>query len=153
MAREIRIEEQAQVPLDGAVFGWLAMVPIWLLALTVCLQGEMQGLALRGLVLWSAGIVMFLAGVRRGLSFRTPGGPRVGQLAVMLGMFGAGLLALILPEAIGLALLALCYAIYAVLDPRAARRQEVPLYFIRLRPWQMGSACLALGGAWLALVL
>ena len=37
-----------------------------------------------------AAILLFLAGVRRGLSFRTPGGATAGQIAASLWYFAAG---------------------------------------------------------------
>jgi hypothetical protein len=95
--------------------------------------------------LWAAAIVVFLSGVRRGLSFRTEGGPRWTQLAMMLWLFCGGLAALLLPVQPALWLLLALYLTLAVLDPLAAPPGEVPLYFRRLRPPQMGlaAACLA----------
>jgi hypothetical protein len=43
-----------------------------------------------------------------------------------------------------LVLLIVGYASVAILDPIAARRQEVPAHFARLRPLQMGIGILAL---------
>lgn len=140
--RHFTIEEDRRVPLDGVVFGWLPMLPIHAGALlSLIAPAPWVGQAM---VLWASAIILFLAGVRRGLSFRTPGGPRLIQLVTMLGLFLAGLAALVLPVPASSALLTGAYASLAVLDPVAARRAEVPLYFARLRPWQMGSAAVAL---------
>ena len=59
------------------------------------------------------------------------------QLVFMLWLFLLGLAALVTDPAIGLIGLLLGYISLMVLDPRAARREEAPLYFKRLRPLQM----------------
>ena len=60
---------------------------------------------------------------RRGVSFRTPGGPTPAQIGTMLWLFvlGVGALAT-LPLGVARALLLLGYVSLAVLDPLAARR-------------------------------
>jgi hypothetical protein len=99
-------------------------------------------------ILWGCAILTFLAGVRRGVSFRTPGGATFAQIATMLWLFLIGLAALwafVLgggQRAAGatfasLALLLVGYVSLGVLDPLAARRGEAPLFFARLRPVQM----------------
>ena len=136
--REIRVTEGPAIPWDGLIFGWVPMLPFPAAVLGVWLGGEaLAALALRLAVLWGAALLLFLAGVRRGLSFRTPGGPRLSQLGMMLGLFLAGLLALLLPLAWALLLLWAGFLALLVLDPVAARREEAPLYFARLRPPQM----------------
>ena len=99
--------------------------------------------------IWGAAILLFLAGVRRGLSFFTAGGARPIQLATMAGLFLLGLAGLLLPPLPGLLALVAGYGSVAVLDPSAARRGEVPAHFARLRPPQM---LVAIGGL-LVLVL
>jgi Protein of unknown function (DUF3429) len=89
-------------------------------------------------VLWGGAVLAFLAGVRRGLSFRTPGGPAPAQLATSLGLFALGFAALAVSQtAVAVSLLLAGYAALGVLDPRAADRHEAPPYFARLRPAQM----------------
>ncbi len=109
----------------GAVLAWLLPAPL-------------GPLAEAGAVLWAGAVLCFLAGVRRGVSFRTPGGPRWAQIATMLWLFvlGVGALAT-LPLEVARVLLLLGYVSLAVLDPLAARRGEAPLFFERLRPVQM----------------
>lgn len=132
------ITERARVPWDAIVFGYGAMVPFPLTVIAVWLGGPALGaLAVRLVVIWGALVLVFLAGVRRGLSFRTPGGPRWMQIAMMLWLFLAGLGALALPTLVAMILLALGYLSLLVLDPIAARHDETPLYFARFRPWQM----------------
>ncbi|WP_121115570.1 DUF3429 domain-containing protein [Croceibacterium ferulae] len=94
--------------------------------------------------LWTAAILLFLAGVARGLSFFTEGGPRPAQLAAMLVRFVCGVLALALPMLpIGAApflswlLLFAGYLTVLLFDPRAARHGMAPRYFARLRGPQM----------------
>jgi hypothetical protein len=59
---------------------------------------------------WGSAILIFLGGVRRGLSFRTPGGPTKAQIATMFWLFGLGLLALLSPSTlVALALLLIAY--------------------------------------------
>jgi hypothetical protein len=98
---------------------------------------ETSALALEGARLLGAALMLFFAGVRRGLSFRTEGGPRAAQIAMTLWLFALGLATLPAPPQLACAWLAVGFASLLVLDPLAARRGEVPLYFARLRPPQM----------------
>ncbi len=84
-------------------------------------------------VAWAGAALCFLAGVRRGPSFRQPGGTTLPQLLSTFWLFGLGASALLSPRRIA-SLLVLGYAGMASLDPAAARRREVPRYFCRLRP-------------------
>ncbi len=86
--------------------------------------------------------------MRRGVSFRQPGGATVVQILTMLALYGLGLVALV-ASVMGEAVLALSclivgYAAVAVLDPIAARTSEAPLHFARLRPFQMPIAVVSL---------
>jgi hypothetical protein len=98
--------------------------------------------------LWGCAILLFLSGVRRGLSFRTEGGPTWVQIATMLGLFllGFGGLVLLFLGALrpALALLIVGFTGVAILDPIAARRGEAPLFFARLRPFQIPIAIVSL---------
>ena len=100
----------------------------------------LAALAMDLVVLWGAAILMFLAGVRRGLSFRTPGCGWGRSRSIL-----RKLAVLVLPERVALGLLLAGYASLWLLDPRAARRAEAPLYFARLRPWQMVVPVVCLG--------
>ena len=94
--------------------------------------------------LWATAVLLFLAGVTRGLSFFSPGGPRGAQIVQMLWLFALGLGALMTPPWIGLALLVLGYGSIAVFDPPAARQGLAPAYFARLRRPQMALAIIGL---------
>ncbi len=90
--------------------------------------------------MWAAVLLLFLAGVRRGLSFAAEGGPRPIQIATAIGLFVLGVAGLLLPLQAALLALIVGYAAIGILDPRAARRGEVPAWFARLRPPQMAVA-------------
>ncbi len=107
-----------------------------------------QAMAVTAGWLFATAILLFLAGVTRGLSFFAPGGPRPAQFAMMLWLFLLGFGALASPLWIGFALLILGYGSVAVFDPQAARAGLAPDHFARLRPGQM-----ALFGLGLALLL
>jgi hypothetical protein len=96
---------------------------------------------------WASAILIFLAGVRRGLSFRGDGEAPLSTLAAMIWLFLLGLGGLVSPTPLmSLTLLAIGYVSVAILDPIAARRGEAPAHFARLRPPQMGIAVLGLIG-------
>ncbi|WP_404378336.1 DUF3429 domain-containing protein [Caenispirillum salinarum] len=148
--RRLEITEPPRVPLLDLFFAYGAMAPliagagaVWMVA-----DETMAALAVQASILWGGVVLAFLSGVRRGLSFRTPGGPTLAQLAMFLWLFGAGILAFALPQGPALGILVAAYASMAVLDPVAARRGEAPIYFARLRPWQMGLAVAALVVLW-----
>ncbi len=147
--RTITVVEEARVPADGLVLGFGAVLPFPVaLAVLWFADAAAGAVALAALEIYGAAILIFLGGVRRGLSFRTEGGPRAGQIGMALWLFAAGLGALALATVPALGLLLAGYASLFILDPLAARRGEAPLYFARLRPWQM-----AIPVAVLALVL
>ncbi len=90
--------------------------------------------------LWAAAILIFLAGVVRGLSFFTDGGPRMAQVGVMMARFVCGLAALLLPPVLATPVLAVGYLTSLIYDPIAARTGAAPRYFAQLRPPQMAIA-------------
>lgn len=147
-ARRFEIVERPEIPADGLVLGYGAMLPLVAAALIAWLGPPSLALPLPSLAaVYGAAILLFLSGVRRGLSFRTPGGPRPRQIGFMLWLFAAGGAALVLPPAPSFAVLTAGFGSLLALDPAAARRAEAPLYFARLRPPQMAlatAACLAL---------
>jgi hypothetical protein len=89
-------------------------------------------------VIWAGAVLAFLAGVRRGLSFHTAGGPTRTQLLTMLWLFGLAVFGLLSSWlVISILLLLIGYGSIAVLDLIAASQDEVPSFFARLRPPQM----------------
>ncbi|GJD45759.1 hypothetical protein AFCDBAGC_3636 [Methylobacterium cerastii] len=148
--RTLTAHESRETPWLSVVLGFGPMLP---LVAGAAAAWWMRGQPLDYLValvtiLYGAAILLFLAGVRRGVSFRTEGGPTVVQIATMFGLFALGLSALVtvvMGKAIpALALLIVGYAAIAVLDPIAARTGEAPLFFARLRPLQMPIAVVSL---------
>ena len=136
--RIITVIERRQIPLDGLLLGFGAMLPFPIALAALWLGDAATGaLAVAATKTWGAAILIFLAGVRRGLSFRTPGGPRPTQVGMALWLFVSGLAPTVLPAFPALSLILAGYASLLVLDPIAARHDETPLYFARLRPWQM----------------
>jgi hypothetical protein len=147
--RTITAHEPRETPWLSIVFGYGPMLPFvagaagaWLL------RGELGDLAATLTILWGCAILLFLSGVRRGVSFRTEGGPTFVQIVTMLALFCLGFTAL-LAATFGqatwaLGLLILGFGLIAVLDPIAAGRGEAPLFFARLRPIQIPLAILSL---------
>ena len=138
----ILVTEPREVPWLSVVFGFGPMVPFVggaALAWADVAPGRAVWLDLT--IIWASAICTFLAGVRRGVSFRTMGGPTLAQMSTMLWLFCAGSGALVLwwlqHPSFALALLAAAYGSIGVLDPIAARSGQAPLFFARLRPVQM----------------
>lgn len=148
-ARRFDVEETPRIPRDGLLLGFAAMMPFPAALIVVLAFPAGFGEAALSLVtIWGAAVLLFLAGVRRGISFRSPGGPSAAQLLAMTALFLAGLAALLLPVGWALALQTVAYAGLMLGDPVAARRAEVPLYFARLRPPQMAIAVASLAALW-----
>ncbi len=147
--RRIDTTERREVPWLSVLLGYGPMLPLvlgaagaWLLA------GPLRSADIQLTLLFAATILAFLAGVRRGLSFRTAGGPTAAQIGTMLALFILALASLacllrarLLSAAV---LLAVGFTVTAALDPIAARTGEAPLFFARLRPTQMPIAAASL---------
>ena len=138
-ARRRAILEARATPRMSLAFGFGAMAPLALAALAaVAFDGPVAGAAVELAALWGGALLVFLAGVRRGLSFRTPDGPKATEIAAMLWLFALGVGALAVPDAIiASALLLVGFASLVAIDPIAAWRGEAPPFFARLRPVQM----------------
>ena len=130
-----------RIPLLSLVFGY---GPVLVLPLAALAAWAGMPLALLIGQIWGAAILIFLAGVARGLSFFTPGGTHVSQMATMILRFSLGLLALIAGPSTGFGLLILGYASIALTDPWLASWGGAPGHFARLRPPQMAVAILGL---------
>ena len=148
-SRHISVDEPAKTPPASIFFAYIAMLPLAAGAIFLWFAPEAQAFLVLNLVLfWGASILTFLAGVRRGVSFRTPSGPTIAQLAMMLWLFVLGFVALV-ATVWGFPLLASLielagYVSLAILDPVAAAKGEAPLFFERLRPVQMAIPILSL---------
>ncbi|MFD0936167.1 DUF3429 domain-containing protein [Methylobacterium trifolii] len=148
--RTVTAHEPRETPWLGVVLGYGPMLPFAAGAAAAWWwRDSWDELILLVTIFYGAAILLFLSGVRRGVSFRTEGGPTVVQIATMLGLFGLGLGALLFVGVLGnrviaLDLLIAGFVAVAVLDPIAAKRGEAPLFFARLRPLQMPIAVLSL---------
>jgi len=123
-----------RIPLLSRVFGY---GPVLVLPLAALAAWAGAPLALLVGQIWGAAILVFLAGVARGLSFFTPGGTHISQMLTMALRFTLGFLALIAGPPTGFGLLILGYASIALTDPWLARWGGAPQHFARLRPPQM----------------
>ena len=132
-------DPKAHTPALSLLLAYAAMVPIAMgTAASLVLDRDRRPTVTGLTVTWAGAVLCFLAGVRRGLSFRQPGGSTVAQVAAMFWLFVLGAGALLSPRrGAALVLLLLGYGSMAVLDPKAAERQEAPRYLTRLRPVQM----------------
>lgn len=142
--RRAEIDKAELPPLD-LVLGYGPILPMAIAAVLAWSPLGIWSLLVATLArLWGAVILAFVAGVRRGTSFYTPGGARLSELAASLGFFAVAFASLLLPERWADALLAVGYLGIAVVDWRAAKRGDVPRYFTTLRPPQMTLAAVAL---------
>jgi hypothetical protein len=124
------------------VFGFGPTVPFVFGVAAACLvPAPNRPAALQLVALWGTAILLFLSGVRRGLSFRTEGGPTWRQMITMSALFALGLAALVAiwlgSTTWALVGLHVGYSAIFVLDPIAAEAGEAPLYFRTLRRLQM----------------
>ncbi len=132
-------QAQSRTPLVSLLLAYAATVPTATAACAVLLAPHAwRGPALRLGSLWAGGVLCFLAGVRRGLSFRQPGGSTVSEIGATVSLFSLGAGSLLLPRG-RVSLLALLsgFVLLGIGDTRAARRGEAPRYFARLRPVQL----------------
>jgi hypothetical protein len=129
-------------PLDGLLLAYASVAPIAAGgAAALAVPAQWRGAAIHGVLLWSAAVLCFLAGVRRGDSFHTPRGPTMLQLAGVFGTFGCAILGLALPwPRLAIAAVMAGFAAVGVLDPVAARRSQAARFFARIRPPQTGLA-------------
>jgi hypothetical protein len=147
MEHEIHLTETDTPSAASLLLGAAAVLPILIgTDITWWLDLPEAGIAAGLTVLWSGAVLVFLAGVWRGLSFRTPpDGARPRQVAASLWLFLLGLLALASPFPVpAVVLLILGFGSLAVLDPKGARTGEVPPFLGRLRPVQMLVALIGL---------
>lgn len=144
-----RFDDQGPIPAASLIFGYGAMLPLPLLAIVAWAAPLPWPIVATWLAIWwAAAILIFIGGVRRGMSFTSPGGAKTVELATMLWYFVAGAGSLVARTPLqSLTILLVGYVSVAVLDRRAALAGLAPAYFARLRPIQMliaGAGLLAL---------
>jgi len=144
--RVLEVRESAEGHLLDRVLGWSAIAPLIGCAVAAWVTyGSIRAVAMSLAIIWAGAILVFLAGVRRGLGFRTPGGASSGQIVFILWTFVLAFGSMIaLRPLTSLFLLILGYAGMAVSARAAAVRAEVPLFFSGFRPVQMSVAVLSL---------
>jgi hypothetical protein len=147
--RRVEVSETDKIPRLDILFGFGPTVPFVFGAVAAWWSPEpWREAALQFVALWGSATLLFLSGVRRGLSFRTEGGPTWRQMVTMLALFGLGLFSLgalwLDTLLFALVLLLVGYSTVFVLDPIAARLGEAPLYFGTLRRLQMPIIIVAL---------
>ncbi len=141
--------DDPRVPVNSILFGYGPMLPLiaggaaaWLLPWPWPLW------AVQATILWGALILVFIAGVRRGFGMGNPGASTAAEIATMLVYFLLALVAIAVPRLpLSLALLALGFALVALLDRRAAMTGNAPAHFARLRPPQMLMGIVGLAAA------
>jgi hypothetical protein len=122
--------------------GLSALAPLFLCAGLAFLGPYVPALIPRTLsVMWSACLLAFFAGVRRGLGFSEAGGAGRGEIATLLGLFALAVAAMMFCSP---ALAAVGLVCVGALDAWAARRGETPAYFTAFRPIQMALAAAAM---------
>ncbi|WP_174298281.1 DUF3429 domain-containing protein [Sphingomonas bacterium] len=143
-----------RVPANSILFGFGPMLPLLAGGAGAWLAPDRWPvLAVRLTVLWGAVILVFVAGVRRGYGFGSPRASTPVEVATMLVYFLLALAALLFPRPpLSLGLLAIGYALVALLDRRAALAGNAPAHFARLRPPQMLVGIVGLVGAMVAAV-
>lgn len=135
---------RAPIPPSSLILGFGPMLPLPLLGIAAwSTNGWLAALLVSVGQLWAGALLVFIAGVRRGLGLAADDA-RPHQLATMLGLFVLGLAGLAAPWVYGFGALLIGYAAVAILDPRAAKRGEAPRHFARLRPAQMAIALVGL---------
>ena len=147
--REIDVVEHPEVTWLSVVLGYGPMLPFVFGAIAAwTTKGDLRGEVVLLTIIWGSAILAFLAGARRGLSFRTEGGSTSAQIATMFCLFVLALASLVaVVHAYALSatgLLLLGFIAILILDPIAARHGEAPLFFARLRPPQMAIAVVSL---------
>ena len=142
----LQVRDARQIPVLSLLLGFGPMVPFVVGAvLAWALAPGAAHLAIVLTLIWGGAILAFLAGVRRGLSFRTPSGAQLPQIMTMMGLFVLALGGLAVLNLVARTiLLAVGFAAVAMLDPLAGQQQGVPPFFARLRLMQMPIAVVSL---------
>ena len=139
-----------RVPLASIVFGYGPMLPLVAAGLGAWILPEPWPLiAVQLAITWAAVILAFIAGVRRGFGFGQDRASTPVEIVTAMAYLTLAFLALVVPRpSVALALLIVGYVLAAWLDARAARANNAPLHFARLRPPQLLLGAGGLAGCW-----
>ncbi len=144
--RPVTVVDAAHASVLDQLLAWAAMTPLVLGAVAAWLTaGDIQSAAMSLVIIWGGAVLAFLAGVGRGLSFRTPGGASWSQIAMMLWTFTLAVGSMIaLRPLTSLALLIVGFTSIGLSARILAAREQTPPFFASLRPGQMTVAVLSL---------
>ncbi|WP_267394035.1 MULTISPECIES: DUF3429 domain-containing protein [unclassified Sphingomonas] len=137
-------------PTDGIILGYGPMIPLVVAALGAWILPDLYAyFAVQAGIIWGALILAFIAGVRRGYGFGSPGASTAVSIATSIGYFVlAGLGLAIGRPSHALLPLILGYVLAAMLDRRAALAGDAPPFFATLRPIQLLIGAAGLAGLW-----
>ena len=155
MAHSAPRPSDARIPVDSLIFGYGPMLPLVAAGIGAWLLPDAwAGVAIRCAIVWGALILSFIGGVRRGFGFARAEASTAAELTAAVAYVTIAGLALVLPfVALDTALLAVGYALAALLDRRAALRGDAPAHFARLRVPQLLLGCAGLAACWARLVV
>jgi hypothetical protein len=138
------------IPVSSLVFGYGPMLPLVFGGAAAWIAPAFWPLvAIQATILWGGVILVFLAGVRRGFGFGYAPASTPVEIATMLAYFLLGLSAIVIPRpAVALTIVAVGFALVALLDRRAAVAGNAPAHFARLRPTQMLVGIVGIAAAW-----
>ena len=143
------------VPSAAKWLGGLGAIPF-----VVCAGGaalappELAVKASDALAIYGAVILSFLGGIQWGFAIRhvgafTPSSILYRRLSISVTPALVGWISLLLPRDIGFVALAFAFALVLMVDLRAARRQEAPSWYPRLRwPLTLTAVAALAFGAW-----
>ncbi len=131
---------------EGLLLGSAALAPLVLAALAAWLAPDLWLEAIATIaIVWSGALLVFFAGVRRGLTFSELSGAALDEILSMLWIFGCGVLTLLMRSALlSIPIAILGFVSVGVLDAKAARHRKAPFYFSIFRPLQIIVAVTAL---------
>jgi hypothetical protein len=131
---------------EGLLLGSAALAPLVLAALAAWFAPDRWVASVVTIaIVWSGALLVFFAGVRRGLTFSEIDGAALDEIVSMLWIFICGVVALLLRSALlSIPIAILGFVSVGVLDAKAARRRKAPLYFSIFRPVQIIVAVTAL---------
>ncbi len=149
------MDQRTHIPKDSIIFGYGPMLPLIAAGIGAWALPAVWGmLVVRLAIVWGALILSFIGGVRRGFGFATPRASTAIEIAAAVAYVTIAGLALVVPFApTALALLAVGYALAALLDRRAALAGNAPAHFARLRPPQLLLGCAGLAACWARLMI
>jgi hypothetical protein len=129
---------------EGLFLGSAALAPLVLAALAAWFAPDRWvGWVVTTAIVWSGALLVFFAGVRRGLTFSEISGAAPDEIISMIWIFGCGVLTLLTRSAlISIPIAILGFVSVGVLDAKAARHRKSPYSALcksssASRPWRL----------------